>query len=769
MATQKKTTDPAEAALSAIEEALGIAPSSPAEPASSENALPSETKSNLPAEDFDIFAEQVLASATEAAPPPPALEEPIIKAEKPRSKAKAESKGTAQAKAGEPDAAAAEDIFKLDAAEKQPDQDLGQDLGGNEAVTLPVLPIIKPRMPEADKTQDTAAEAPRVAPRVNALPANDDRRANVAALLAPLQNPAPSTPLVWAGLASALWVGATAFVLTRSNGLLYSAEGSLRPGSEGLLALSLLGMLLPVLFFFSLAALQRRSRELKTSAQVMAEVAARLAEPEVAGSETVFTLGQAVRREVTSIGDGIERAVARAGELEGLVHGEVSALERSYADNEYKMRQLVTELAAEREAIMATAERIRLTIDAAHQGFSADIEKVSQSITAAVDDAGGRVHSLVGDKQTLLVATLETTAAMIGQVIDERAQDLASRLQSITMEATAGVDTARADLVAEINRAGSGIVAEMNQTGGTVTTTLSEHTRAMVEAMSATSSEVTSAITQTATQMTGTLDERARAMVEALGTTSTHVTGAIESTSSQMLGTLEERTAAVLEALGTTTGQLTGTLTDTATSVTASLDEQARTVAQSFHEAAAAATESFRDVTQVSTREITASLAEATGTFRTTGENLKAEFDETAQVVNSAFEANGRTIMEQVGARAVEINDAMRQVAGDLIDAMENRGIESAKLIEEKGGKIAEDISVRSEQLAERLLADGDSLARRLEANAEALVHGVTARGEELSERLITSGETLAGTLHTRAQGIIEDVTARGAEFTEQI
>ena len=49
----------------------------------------------------------------------------------------------------------------------------------------------------------------------------------------------------------------------------------------------------------------------------------RLAEPEALATEQVVTLSQAIRREVASMGDGIERALARASELETLVRSEV--------------------------------------------------------------------------------------------------------------------------------------------------------------------------------------------------------------------------------------------------------------------------------------------------------------------------------------------------------------------------------------------------------------------------------------------------------------
>ncbi len=81
-----------------------------------------------------------------------------------------------------------------------------------------------------------------------------------------------------------------------------------------------------------------RSQEMRLIAQSMAEVAMRLAEPETVARESIVTVGQAIRREVAAMGDGVERALARAAELETLVANEVSALEHAYNDNEVRIR-----------------------------------------------------------------------------------------------------------------------------------------------------------------------------------------------------------------------------------------------------------------------------------------------------------------------------------------------------------------------------------------------------------------------------------------------
>ena len=113
--------------------------------------------------------------------------------------------------------------------------------------------------------------------------------------------------------------------------------------------LFLLAALGPIIFMFAFAALSRRLRELRQSARAISQVAVRLAEPETMAGEHVANLSQAIRRELTSMGDGVERALARAAELETRVRSEVSTLERSYSDNERKIRLLIAEMADQRD------------------------------------------------------------------------------------------------------------------------------------------------------------------------------------------------------------------------------------------------------------------------------------------------------------------------------------------------------------------------------------------------------------------------------------
>ena len=127
------------------------------------------------------------------------------------------------------------------------------------------------------------------------------------------------------------------------------------------------GVVLPLLFIWGYALMLRRAQELKIAARSITEVAYRLIEPENEAVNSVRSVGQAIRLEVNSLTQGIERAMTRASELEGLVHNEVSSLETSYSDNELRIRGLVDELASEREAIINHTERVRSSISGASE------------------------------------------------------------------------------------------------------------------------------------------------------------------------------------------------------------------------------------------------------------------------------------------------------------------------------------------------------------------------------------------------------------------
>ena len=334
--------DATEAALSAIEEALNLAPSeAKISPDSRQSAqreplpqAPSEPAAAASAEPIDPLEAAVAAAlASVSQPESRGSFDSRLRAPKGSQNAPAQDKSgvdNADIDKAEHDAAAndrahqeREAMKAVEASLLAPPRAANSRNASAPAGSAKVKPadvaydqeILQARPARNGETKPVLPSRP---------PANDDRR-EIGNLLFSLQDKAPTWPVWIAFLLSALWVAGSGFYVWTRFGASVTAASSLAELPTAELSLSALAVFGPVLFFFGMASIFRRASELRRTSRAMAEIALRLAEPETVAADGVFTLGQAIRREVNSVGDGIERALARAGELEVIVHNEVSA------------------------------------------------------------------------------------------------------------------------------------------------------------------------------------------------------------------------------------------------------------------------------------------------------------------------------------------------------------------------------------------------------------------------------------------------------------
>ena len=197
------------------------------------------------------------------------------------------------------------------------------------------------------------------------------------------------------------------------------------------------GIALPVLLFYVLAHMVRRAQELRIIARSMTEAAMRLAEPETIARESIVSVGQAIRREVAAMGDGVERALARAAELEALVHNEVAALERAYNDNELRIRGLIEDLANQRDSLVGQAEQVRNAITGVHLGLTQDIASVSEMVAASVNDAAQRVTRTLAEKGEHITLALGRAGDNMIDALGERGGDLLEQMTRTSEEVVA--------------------------------------------------------------------------------------------------------------------------------------------------------------------------------------------------------------------------------------------------------------------------------------------------------------------------------------------
>ncbi len=277
-------------------------------------------------------------------------------------------------------------------------------------------------------SKPTTRLAPRAGdPRVFPV-ANDDQQ-SIGQVLQALQNRPARTSYFVAAIFSGVWiVGCLALAVA----YLGDVNAALGPNHSPLANLIGLGAaaLLPIIFFFGVAHMAWRAQELRLVAQSMAKVAVRLAEPEIVARDSIVTVGQAIRREVAAMGDGVERALARASELETLVRSEVAALERTYGDNEVRIRGLLQELSNQRDTLVGQAEQVRYAINNVHIDLTQDLSTISDLVGQQVNEAAERITQSLAEKGEHITLALSEIGDNMIQQLSVRGEDLIVRLES---------------------------------------------------------------------------------------------------------------------------------------------------------------------------------------------------------------------------------------------------------------------------------------------------------------------------------------------------
>ncbi|MBX9926564.1 MAG: hypothetical protein K2Y05_09410, partial [Hyphomicrobiaceae bacterium] len=246
--------------------------------------------------------------------------------------------------------------------------------------------------------------------------------------------------------------------------------GTLLIAPQSLMTVAAVGLPIGVVWF--LALLSWRSEELRLRSTTMTEVAVRLAEPDRMAEQSIASLGQNVRRQVAFMNDAVSRALGRAGELEALVNSEVMTLERSYDENERRIRGLIQELSGERHALLNTSERVAVTLRTLGSEVPALIDKLAEqqlklgeiisaagtnlnSLESAITQSAGQLETTLGTRTTHLQNVLDTSSSRIEvallthsdgleKKLGERSEQMQGVLENYTT-ALATVLSARSD------------------------------------------------------------------------------------------------------------------------------------------------------------------------------------------------------------------------------------------------------------------------------------------------------------------------------------
>lgn len=553
--------------------------------------------------------------------------------------------------------------------------------------------------------------------------ANDDAP-SIGGLIYALNQKPSTKPFMWAATASGVWAALGLVYAVAALWPEFAAGGFLGVLSKPIIMGVFATVLGPIALFWFLAYFAWRTDELRIRSSTMTEVAIRLAEPDRMAEQSVATLGQAVRRQVAFMNDAVTRALGRAGELEALVHNEVTALERSYDENERKIRGLIQELAGERNALLNTSERVTHTLRTLGSEVPTLIDKLStQQVTLA------RIIEGAGSNLTALESALSASTGKFEHVVGARTEELQGMLESYT----GALGSALGSRTEQMQSLFEGYMSNLDSTIGGRT-----------EALQVVFEEYARALDST-------LANRAQALDMQL----VQRTKALDSAFSERLRLFDDSvlrsTMAIDSAIGERAEVLTSAMETHAKTLSQTIGKQASELDETLMHGIQAVRRTSENITRQSIKAIEG-LAGQSDLLKNVSENLLSQINS----VTNRFESQGQVIMRAA--------NSLESANFKIDSTLQTRHAELSNTLDLISGK-----ADQFGQVMQGYSASIEGTMSDAESRARLLTDDLARSTEAKSRATLAEIERLKAEAASVADGTLEDMRSKFSRVTEEV
>ncbi len=606
-------------------------------------------------------------------------------------------------------------------------------------------------------------------PDITPLPANDDHDEHLAKLHHLLQQK-PSRQVYWfAAVASGLWISLCVFYAYSSSFVdLSSNQSLLARVSDPRVLLTIGAATVPVLLLWAFAVLMRRAQEMRNAASSMSEAALRLLQPDNVANESVTTVGRAIRREVAAIGDGVERAIARAGELEFLVQNEVMNLERSYGDSEIRLRKLVEEITNEREEIIGHAEKLHNSISNTHIGLSSELQSAGSRIEDTARHVADKLNEVLDDRAKVLTATLDQSGENIVSSLVATADAVSSQIAAGKDDLETNLTTKSSEISQMISMTGEAVATLLDTRTVTLREQGEEITRGLEDSIAIRSSEFSSRISEAGDIVQSALDKKLTAIDARLVTQGSNLVSALGSKAEELDKLLQERSNAISDTVTIRSDEFSNRIAEAGDAIQSTLDNKITAIDASLKTGGGNLVSALGSKAQ----ELDKLLQERTNAISDT---VTIRSDEFSSRIAEAGEAIQSTLDDKITA----IDASLKTGGGNLVSALGTRTAALNKVLQERTDVIGQTIATSLSGFGDSLTGQVDETVGKLQKQTKALEDNtkdveniITKRTKSVEDALKKGTVDLANTIGENLKTIAgksEDITNVLAERTKAI
>jgi hypothetical protein len=585
------------------------------------------------------------------------------------------------------------------------------------------------------------AERPSApSPRTTRAPrgaANDDRQ-SVGQILANMHRAPSRMPYLVALVVSVLWTAGQLFYARARYGEEFAAMKGItnfvdQPFFVPLAAL----IVLPVIGFFAFAALYRRSQQMHFVASAMAEITSRFAEPEGIASDAFVSVGQQIRREVAALGDGMERAVARAAELETVVRAEVATLERAYDENEMRVRALVESLQSERDGIMTHALRLQESIAGVHQSFTFDVDGVSERVNNSITEVTNRVidnfiNQTHSARSHINAAGDEVVHALVG-----RSQEAADHLSQIGNEIATTVAARGVTTMESLQQATDQMTVSLAAKGEAVKDVLVSRLQQLEDTIVLRGSEVADRVMSDSASLGAQITKGLAAFDDTVKVHGAKIASEISKSAEKVNETTKQNFASLDQRLVGKAAEMANELDQRIGRVEKTLDER---------------TKSLNDTLANRTLEFARTIADGS-------KSAKEAVDKSLAGMGEYFSAKAQEIAGTISERTDAINQVLGTRALEMTQGLDTRVARFEEMVVNRLENVANSVESKSVAAADILAAKIEQTTLGLRNEAAEVEKSFTQLAEKVSLTLVDRAREVTSaheTLQSNVTGVLD-------------
>jgi hypothetical protein len=576
--------------------------------------------------------------------------------------------------------------------------------------------------------------------------ANDDRQ-SVGQILANMHRAPSLMPYYIALGASILWTAGQLFYAHARYAEEFAAMRGISQLFDQPFFIPLAALIvLPVAAFFAFAALYRRSQQMHFVASAMAEITSRFAEPEGIASDAFVSVGQQIRREVAALGDGMERAVARAAELESVVRAEVATLERAYDENEMRIRALVENLQSERDSIMTHAIRLQEAISGVHQSFALDVDSVSEKVNNTITEVTNRVIDNFITQTHTARAHINAAGDEVVHALLGRSQEAADTLSQMGNEISNAVAARGIRTMEELQQAAEQMSISLSEKGEAVKETLISRLQQLEDAIVLRGSEVadrvmsdTAALSAQIAKGLANFDDTIKVHGAKIAQEITKSADKVNETTKQNFAALDQR------------------LVGKAAEVAAEIDQRIGRVEKTLDER----TKSLNDTLANRTLEFARTITDGS-------KAAKEAVDKSLAGMGEYFSSKAQEIASTISERTDAINQVLGNRALEMTQGLDTRVARFEEMVVNRLENVANSVESKSIAAADVLAAKIEQTTLGLRNEAAEVERSFTQLAEKVSLTLVDRAREVTSaheTLQSNVTGVLEKLNEANSQL----